>query len=111
MPYYYAAGAAAIVIMGFLAFLVLRGFRLARIYIYRFSVTLIAVATIIAATAVVLGDRFAIGFAVFGVLVSAAAHRLVAGPSYALFSAFFRAKRAYAQSTQDEIRRVRGSRG
>lgn len=111
IPYYYAAGAAAIVIMGFLAFLVLRGYRLARSYIYRFSLALIAVATVTASVAGIIGDRLAVGFALFGVVMSAVARRLVAGPSYAMFSAFFRAKRAYAQATQEEIRRVRGARG
>jgi hypothetical protein len=83
---------------------VLRGWALGRAYIYRFSqaLCLAALSAFIACLVSRDGTRqwlFASALSSLGVLFSLVGTRLIAGPGFALTSALFRARRAYAHRT------------
>ena len=80
---------------------VLRGWKRARRCVYRLSQVLSASSFAVFLVCLFLREAqrqwfFAVSVSVLGVLLSVIAMRLVAGPSYALTSAVFRARRAHA---------------
>jgi hypothetical protein len=90
---------------------VLRGWTSGRQYIYRFTqiLTILSASVFIACLAQGGGQRqwtFAFALSSLGFLFSVVAMRLVAGTGYALTSATFRARRAYAKRVSEERPRV-----
>lgn len=80
---------------------VLRGWVLGRAYIYRFSQVLVLASLSVTIACAVLRDGtrqwvFATAVSSLGLLFSLVGTRLIAGPGYALTSALFRARCAYA---------------
>jgi hypothetical protein len=84
--------------LGGVAFSLLRGFSSARRIMYRFSIVLVLLGCTATIATFTRTDTLALGLAIAGLVLSVAANRLIAGEGYALFSAFFRAKRAFASS-------------
>ena len=84
--------------MGVHWFMVLRGQRAARRRMYRYAVATLAVGVIVTITALLRSDKVAAALVGVGTVFAFAAVRIIAGPSYALFAAFYRAKRAYESS-------------
>jgi hypothetical protein len=96
MMHWYAIGIVTVMsLMGLAWISVARGYPLGRSRMYVYANATLAVALCVAAVAVARSDWIAAAMAAVGVALTAVAQRLVAGPSYALFSAFVRAKRAY----------------
>jgi hypothetical protein len=81
--------------MGVHWFMLVRGHRAGRSRMYWHAIATLAVGAVITAVALLRSDWVAAGLAGVGVIFSMVAQRLIAGPSYALFAAFYRAKRAY----------------
>jgi hypothetical protein len=100
MLIYLIAAVGMAVALGSVAFSLLRGFSSARRIMYRFSVALALLGGIAATVTLTRFDTLASGLAIGGVALSVAANRLIAGEGYALFSAFFRAKRAFELNEQ-----------
>ena len=77
---------------------VLRGKPQARTRAYRFSVAMAAVAGSVALFCLARGAKLPLAIAAVGLAFNVLATRLIAGPSYALLSAIFRAQRAHMES-------------
>lgn len=84
--------------MGVHWFMILRGQAAARRRMYRYAVATLAIGVLITITALLRTDKVAAALVGVGTALSFAAVRIIAGPSYALFAAFYRAKRAYETS-------------
>lgn len=83
-----SAGASAL-----LLYRLVRGRPGARTYVFRFSAGQSVLAVAVTIGSVVLGNVTASGLATASMIMNLAAQRLVAGPGYALFAAFYRAIR------------------
>jgi hypothetical protein len=81
--------------MGIHWFMIIRGFPAARMRMYWHTVATLSIGALVTAVALVRQDMVAAGLGGAGTVFAFAAMRLVAGPSYALFAAFYRAKRAH----------------
>jgi hypothetical protein len=83
---------------------VLRGYKIGRIYTYRFTQALSWAALCVVLICLTQPDsaaqRFALGLSVVGIVLSVTSTLLVAGRGYALASAFFRARMAGPQGTR-----------
>ncbi len=100
MQWYAVAAVTVMSAMGVIYYAVLRGRPSARSRMYAYTITSLAFAIAIVAVALVRADWVAAGLAAVGVVFVAIAVRVVAGPSYALLSAFFRAQRVYMDSAR-----------
>jgi hypothetical protein len=94
-------------LIGWLNWQVLRGQTVARRRLYLFTSWLLACSVLVLTGALLRFDARAAVVAAGGVVASFVAHRTSAGASYALFAAFFRAKRAYSEVVQHELERAR----
>lgn len=83
--------------MSIIWYAILRGHPAARSRMHAFTIATLVVGIVVSAVALVRGDMIAAGLAAAGLAFTFVALRLVAGPSYALLTAFFRAKRAYGE--------------
>lgn len=88
------------VLMGVHWFMILRGQRAARRRMYRYAVASVTVGVLVVVTALVRSDGVAAIFVGVGTVLAFVAVRIISGPSYALFTAFYRAKRAYESSAE-----------
>ena len=101
LPYLLSAGLIAVSIMSILLYQVLRGQPAARRRMFKCTVVLAIVALCVLSAAVVWGDRATLLVSVVGAAASALTARCIAGANYALFAAFFRAKRKYADQLRE----------
>jgi hypothetical protein len=85
--------------MGVNWFMLVRGHPAGRTRMHRHAVVTLAVGALVTAVALLRNDWIAAGLAAAGVVFALVAQRLIAGPSYALFAAFYRAKRAHDSSS------------
>lgn len=94
-------------LVGYFNWQVLRGRSAGRRRLYVFATSLLAFSIAVVAAALLRSDSHATFIAAAGVVASFVAQRGSASASYALFAAFFRAKRAYAEFVQAELDQVR----
>jgi hypothetical protein len=93
---WYALGICALsAVMGVHWLMIIRGHRAARFRMYWHAIATLSIGALVTTVALVRRDSVAAGLAGVGMVFAFAAMRLVAGPSYALFAAFYRAKRGY----------------
>jgi len=98
---WYALGIGALsAAMGIHWFMIIRGHRAARILMYLQAVATLSIGAMVTAAGFIRSDIVAAGLAGVGTFFALAAMRLVAGPSYAMFAAFYRAKRAYESADE-----------
>lgn len=84
---------------------VLRGYRPGRSLINYFALASLGAAATLFVLALARTDRIGMGIVGVGLVFHIAAQRLIAGPSYALFTAFFRAKRAHEKQAHTTVNR------
>lgn len=105
--YYFLASAVFVVIVGYCAYALLAGLRRARTRMFRLALALSTMGVGVLALAVMRDEQPAIVLACGGTLAGALASRGIAGASYALCAAFFRAKRAHVDRTNAETQALR----
>ncbi len=86
--------------MGVNWFMLVRGHRAGRTRMHWHAVATLAVGVLVTVVALLRSDWIAAGLVATGVGFVLVAERLIAGPSYALFAAFYRAKRAYDSGSE-----------
>lgn len=102
LPYLLLAGLIVVSILSLLLYQVLRGHPMARGRMFGYACGLAALGVCVLIAALLWGDRSTLVVGGFGMVASALTARCIAGANYALFAAFFRAKRKYA----DQVRGV-----
>jgi len=93
---YFMIGAAIFAaVHGATFYAVLRGRPQARTCAYRFGIAMASMSTCVAIACLVRSAKVPLAIAAAGLTLNVLAIRLIAGPSYALLSAIFRAQRAH----------------
>lgn len=108
LPYCMLASLVGVTIMSLLIYRVLRGALVARRHMYVYTLGVAGMSAAVWLVALIRWEKSAVVVATVACSASVLSSRVIAGPSYAAFAAFFRAKRAYGETLRQELERVRG---